>query len=310
MPSQLQEYEAGQLSVGREDGQETKEGQSQELNNGVEAEFEEAPQEISLVTFADHHTAGELELQSTGQLASAFGVPQETALKWLAPPRVAAAASRVGAVIFTPSSGGINYLGVGGQHSGCGAAAALLRFAEEAMQVADLFIVPGLGRRGPPLLVAGRLHSQWQQPHCDWAHGEERGASSSRGVPFGPRGAPPSRHPEKGAGCSGQLRLVPRRYRRFSSSDEHPPSPGLVRQGDSAFIIICIMCSFFPGSFGIVFSQLCNVFCVGPPSPPGALSSLSPLWGCMPLCTYKQLTSQLGSLLQPGPDSFHPWFHT
>ena len=44
MPSQLQEYEAGQLSVGREDGQETKEGQSQELNNGVEAEFEEAPQ--------------------------------------------------------------------------------------------------------------------------------------------------------------------------------------------------------------------------------------------------------------------------
>ena len=78
MPSQLQEYEAGQLSVGREDGQETKEGQSQELNNGVEAEFEEAPQEISLVTFADHHTAGELELQSMGQLASAFGVPQET----------------------------------------------------------------------------------------------------------------------------------------------------------------------------------------------------------------------------------------
>ena len=30
---------------------------------------------------------------------------------------------------------------------------------------------------------------------------------------------------------------------------------------------------------------------------------------CMPLGTYKQLTSQLGSLLQPGPDSFHPWFH-
>ena len=105
------------------------------------------------------------------------------------------------------------------------------------------------------------------------------------------------------------FRSVPRRYRIFSSSDEHPPSPGLVRQGDSAFIIICIMCSFFPGSFGIVFSQLCNVFCVGPPSPPGALSSLSPLWGCMPLGTYKQLTSQLGSLLQPGPDSFHPWFH-
>ena len=79
-----------------------------------------------------------------GQLASAFGVPQETALKWLAPPRVAAAASRggigVGAVIFTPSSGEINYLGVGGQHRGCGAAAALVRFAEEAMQVADLFI--------------------------------------------------------------------------------------------------------------------------------------------------------------------------
>ena len=89
-----------------------------------------------------------------------------------------------------------------------------------------------------------------------------------------------------------------------------PPSPRLVRQGDSAFFIICIVCSFFPGSFGIVFSQLCNVFCVGPPSPPGALSSLSPLWGCMPLGTYKQLTSQLGSLLQPGPDSFHPWFHT
>ena len=153
MPSQLQEYEAGQLSVGREDGQETKEGQSQELNNGVEAEFEEAPQEISLVTFADHHTAGELELQSMGQLASAFGVPQETALKWLAPPRVAAAASLggigVGAVIFTPSSGEINYLGVGGQHSGCGAAAALVRFAEEATQVADLFIVPrdGAARR-------------------------------------------------------------------------------------------------------------------------------------------------------------------
>ena len=89
-----------------------------------------------------------------------------------------------------------------------------------------------------------------------------------------------------------------------------PPSPRLVRQGDSAFFIICIVCSFFPGSFGVVFSQLCNVFCVGPPSPPGALSSLSPLWGCMPLGTYKQLTSQLGSLLQPGPDSFHPWFHT
>ena len=46
----------------------------------------------------------------------------------------------VGAVIFTPSSGEINYLGVGGQHRGCGAAAALVRFAEEAMQVADLFI--------------------------------------------------------------------------------------------------------------------------------------------------------------------------
>ena len=66
-----------------------------------------------------------------------------------------------------------------------------------------------------------------------------------------------------------------------------PPSPRLVRQGDSAFFIICIVCSFFPGSFGVVFSQLCNVFCVGPPSPPGALSSLSPLWGCMPLGTYK-----------------------
>ena len=66
-----------------------------------------------------------------------------------------------------------------------------------------------------------------------------------------------------------------------------PPSPRLVRQGDSAFFIICIVCSFFPGSFGVVFSQLCNVFCVLPPSPPGALSSLSPLWGCMPLGTYK-----------------------
>ena len=43
-----------------------------------------------------------------------------------------------------------------------------------------------------------------------------------------------------------------------------PPSPRLVRQGDSAFFIICIVCSFFPGSFGVVFSQLCNVFCVGP----------------------------------------------
>ena len=204
---------------------------------------------------------GSWSSRAWGSWASAFGVPQETALKWLAPPRVAAAASRggigVGAVIFTPSSGEINYLGVGGQHSGCGAAAALVRFAEEAMQVADLFIVPrdGAARRfwwragytasGSSSTVTGRM--------------VKKGAPRpSRGVPFG---GPPSRHPEKGAGCSGQLRLVPRRYRRFSSSDEHPPPPGLVRQGDSAFIIICIMCSFFPGSFGVVFSQLCNVFC-------------------------------------------------
>ena len=49
--------------------------------------------------------------------------------------------SGVGACIFDPTSGEINFFGVGKHSRGCGAASALVAVAEEAMEV-DVFFVP------------------------------------------------------------------------------------------------------------------------------------------------------------------------